>query len=143
MQQAPSLLIVVAGALLDGENRVLLGQRPAGKHLAGLWEFPGGKIEPGETPEQALIREIWEEIGVCVEHSALYPISFVSHPYAQFHLLMPLYLIRSYSGAVCAREGQQLQWVEVKKLGDYPMPPADRPLVEMLRKFLLTENGGG
>jgi len=133
------LLIVVACALIDGQDRVLLSQRPEGKNLAGLWEFPGGKIEAGETPEQALRRELWEEIGARVQEEAFVPLTFASHAYANFHLLMPLYLCRSYSGEIHPREGQGLQWVDRGSLSDYPMPPADRPLVRVLQKFLALE----
>jgi len=136
MQANSPLLIVVAAAVLDVRGRVLLGQRPEGKHLAGLWEFPGGKIEKGETPEQALQRELKEEIGIKVQREKLIPVSFVSHSYEKFHLFMPLYFCPSYEGEVRACEGQKLQWVELEKLRDYPMPPADRPLIDMLQKFL-------
>jgi len=136
MQEDFPLLIVVAGAVLDARGRILLGQRPAGKHLAGLWEFPGGKIEKGETPEQALQRELREEIGIKLQQETLTPVSFVSHSYEKFHLFMPLYLCPSYEGEVRACEGQPLQWVELEKLCDYPMPPADQPLIDMLQKFL-------
>jgi len=130
------ILLVVACALLDGQGRVLLGRRPMDKHMAGLWEFPGGKIEVGETPEQALRRELWEEIGIEVEEIALEPFTFASHTCPDFHLLMPLYLCRSWRGTVQALEGQGLRWVEIRHLGDYPMPPADKPLIAVLQTIL-------
>jgi 8-oxo-dGTP diphosphatase len=113
-----------------------LAERPEGKHLAGLWEFPGGKAQPGETPEAALIRELAEELGIDVHASCLAPFTFASHAYADFHLLMPLYVCRKWSGIVTAREGQRLAWVRPSRLGDYEMPPADKPLVAMLRDLL-------
>ena len=130
------LLLVAAVALIDADGRVLLAQRPAGKHLAGLWEFPGGKVQPGETPETALIRELAEELGIDVQASCLAPFTFASHAYPEFHLLMPLYVCRRWSGIVSAREGQRLAWVRPLRLGDYAMPPADKPLVAMLRGLL-------
>jgi len=130
------LTLVVACALIDADKRVLIAQRPAGKTLAGLWEFPGGKLEPGERPEQSLIRELDEELGIDVVASCLAPFTFASHAYPEFHLLMPLYVCRKWSGIVMAREGQQLKWVRPTQLGDYPMPPADKPLVAMLRDLL-------
>jgi len=130
------ILLVAAVALIDPDGRVLLAERPAGKHLAGLWEFPGGKVQPGETPELALVRELAEELGIDVHESCLAPFTFASHPYADFHLLMPLYVCRKWSGIVIAREGQRLAWVRPARLGDYPMPPADKPLVAMLRGLL-------
>ena len=130
------IVLVAAVALIDPDGRVLLGQRPAGKHLAGLWEFPGGKVQPGETPEAALIRELDEEIGIDVVASCLAPFTFASHSYPEFHLLMPLYICRKWSGIATAREGQRLAWVWPPRLGDYPMPPADKPLVAMLRDLL-------
>jgi len=129
-------LLVAAVALVDADGRVLLTERPAGKHLAGLWEFPGGKVEPGETPEAALIRELSEELGIDVAASCLAPFTFASHAYPEFHLLMPLYLCRKWSGTVAAGEGQRLAWVRPPRLADYPVPPADQPLVAMLRDFL-------
>src|SRR5437588_9905484 len=123
-------------ALIDTDGRVLLAERPEGKHLAGLWEFPGGKVQPGETPEAALIRELAEEIGIDVEASCLAPFTFASHTYPDFHLLMPLYVCRKWSGIVTALEGQRLAWVRPARLGDYPMPPADKPLVAILRDLL-------
>lgn len=131
-----ALLLVVACALVDPEGRVLLARRPEGKPMAGLWEFPGGKVHPGETPEAALIRELAEELGIGVEASCLAPFTFASHPHPQGHLLMPLYLCRRWEGAVRAREGQALAWVRPQRLRDYAMPPADKPLVAMLRDFL-------
>ena len=130
------IVLVAAVALIDPDGRVLLAQRPEGKHLAGLWEFPGGKVHPGETPEAALIRELDEELGIDVVASCLAPFTFASHAYPEFHLLMPLYVCRKWSGIVIAREGQQLKWVRPAQLADYPMPPADKPLVAMLRDLL-------
>jgi 8-oxo-dGTP diphosphatase len=132
----PKLLLVVAVALIDVDGRVLLAQRPEGKPLAGLWEFPGGKVHPGETPEAALIRELREELGIDVAASCLAPFTFASHQYPDFHLLMPLYVCRVWKGTVTGREGQRLAWVRPAKLADYPMPPADKPLVAMLRDLL-------
>jgi 8-oxo-dGTP diphosphatase len=130
------LVLVVAVALVDVDGRVLLAQRPEGKKLAGLWEFPGGKIDPGETPEAALIRELKEELDIDVSASCLAPFTFASYGYADFHLLMPLYVCRKWQGAIVPREGQRLAWVRPEKLGDYPMPPADPPLIAMLRDLL-------
>src|SRR3954453_10836871 len=130
------IVLVAAVALIDPDGRVLLAQRPEGKHLAGLWEFPGGKVHPSETPEAALIRELDEELGIDVVASCLAPFTFASHAYPEFHLLMPLYVCRKWSGIVTAREGQQLKWVGSAQLGDSPMPPADKPLVAMLRDLL-------
>ena len=127
------IVLVSAVALVDADGRVLLAQRPAGKPLAGLWEFPGGKVKPGETPETALIRELAEELGIDVAASCLAPFTFASYTYPDFHLLMPLYLCRKWSGIPAPREGQRLAWVRPARLGDYPMPPADPPLVAMLR----------
>jgi 8-oxo-dGTP diphosphatase len=129
-------LLVAAVALIDSEGRVLLARRPEGKPLAGLWEFPGGKVAPGETPEEALIRELREELGIDVSAACLGPFTFASHTYEKFHLLMPLYLCRRWQGQVTAMEGQALAWVRPVRLGDYAMPPADIPLVAMLRDFL-------
>ena len=129
-------LLVVAVALIDGDGRVLLAQRPPGKAMAGLWEFPGGKVDAGELPEAALIRELREELGIDVAASCLAPFTFASHSYAKFHLLMPLYVCRVWQGIVSGREGQRLAWVRKQKLGDYQMPPADTPLVAMLRDLL-------
>lgn len=131
-----SVLLVAAVALVDIDGRVLLAQRPPGKAMAGLWEFPGGKIDAGETPEAALIRELAEELGIDVEASCLAPFTFASHDYADFHLLMPLYVCRRWSGIVSAREGQRLAWVRPERLAEYSMPPADKPLVAMLRDLL-------
>lgn len=131
------MVLVSAVALLDADGRVLLARRPEGKSLAGLWEFPGGKVEPGETPEQALIRELAEELGIDVRESCLAPLAFASHAYAKFHLLMPLYVCRNWRGEPVGREGQTLEWVRAARLGDYPMPPADVPLVAILRDWLI------
>ncbi len=129
-------MTVVAVALLDADNRVLLAQRPAGKHLAGTWEFPGGKLEDGETPEAALIRELKEELDIDIRASCLAPLTFVSHSYEKFHLLMPLYICRTWRGKVNAQEGQKLAWVSSQRLRDYPMPPADEPLIPILQDWL-------
>jgi 8-oxo-dGTP diphosphatase len=130
------VLLVVAGALVDADGRVLLARRPAGKRMAGLWEFPGGKVAPGETPEAALIRELREELGIDTRESCLAPIAFASHRYDDFHLLMPLYVCRVWKGAPAPREGQELAWVRPPRLSDYAMPPADAPLVAILRDLL-------
>ncbi|HEY0104020.1 MAG TPA: (deoxy)nucleoside triphosphate pyrophosphohydrolase [Brevundimonas sp.] len=130
------ILLVVAVALIDGDGRVLIAKRPEGKQLAGLWEFPGGKVEPGERPEAALIRELNEELGIEVVESCLAPFVFTSHAYESFHLLMPLYLCRRWSGVVQNREHAALKWVRPDRLADYPMPPADEPLVAWLRDLL-------
>lgn len=129
-------VLVSACALVDPQGRVLIAQRPEGKTMAGLWEFPGGKVEEGETPETALIRELAEELGIDVAESCLAPLTFASHRYEDFHLLMPLYVCRRWSGTVEPREGQKLAWVRPVRLGDYPMPPADVPLVAHLRDLL-------
>jgi 8-oxo-dGTP diphosphatase len=129
-------VLVVAVALVDADGRVLIAQRPEGKQLAGLWEFPGGKVEPGERPEAALIRELKEELGIDVKEACLAPFVFTSHAYESFHLLMPLYLCRRWSGAVQAREHAALKWVRPNRLRDYPMPPADEPLVAWLCDLL-------
>ena len=131
------MLLVVAVALIDADGRVLLARRPEGKPMAGLWEFPGGKVEAGETPEAALIRELDEELSIDVSESCLAPFTFASHDYDDFHLLMPLYVCRVWDGIVRPREGQQTKWVRPNQLRDYPMPPADRPLVAMLEDLLL------
>jgi 8-oxo-dGTP diphosphatase len=131
------LTLVVACALIDADNRVLIAQRPEGKQLAGLWEFPGGKLEPNERPEPALIRELHEELGITVQEACLAPLTFASHAYESFHLLMPLYICRKWEGTVTAREHQQLAWVRANKLRDYPMPPADIPLIAHLTDLLL------
>jgi 8-oxo-dGTP diphosphatase len=130
------LLLVAAAALIDRDNRVLIAERPAGKPMAGLWEFPGGKIGPGETPEKALARELREELAIEVCDTCLAPFTFASHTYDDFHLLMPLYICRKWEGEVAPREGQRVKWVRAARLVDYPMPPADKPLVPMLRDLL-------
>jgi 8-oxo-dGTP diphosphatase len=130
------LLLVVAAALVDVDGRVLICKRPAGKSLAGLWEFPGGKVEAGETPEACLIRELDEELGIQVAQACLAPFVFASHGYDSFHLLMPLYLCRRWEGSVVAREHEAIAWVKPNQMGDYPMPPADGPLVAWLRDLL-------
>jgi 8-oxo-dGTP diphosphatase len=130
------LVLVVACALVDTDGRVLIAQRPEGKALAGLWEFPGGKLEAGERPEAALIRELHEEIGITVQEACLAPLTFASHAYEDFHLLMPLYICRRWEGLAVAREGQQLAWVRANKLRDYPMPAADIPLIPHLIDLL-------
>jgi 8-oxo-dGTP diphosphatase len=127
---------VVACALVDADKRVLIAQRPPGKALAGLWEFPGGKIEPGERPEETLIRELAEEIGIVVKEACLAPLTFASHSYSEFHLLMPLYVCRRWEGTVTAREGQRLAWAKPNRLKEYPMPPADVPLISHLTTLL-------
>ena len=131
------LTLVVACALIDADNRVLIAQRPEGKQLAGLWEFPGGKLEPGERPEPALIRELREELGIEVKEACLAPLTFASHAYETFHLLMPLYICRRWEGMVASKEGQALKWVRANKLRDYPMPPADIPLIPPLIDLLM------
>ena len=131
-----SLVLVVACALVDADGRVLVTQRPAGRSMAGMWEFPGGKVEPRETPEAALVRELAEELGVDVTHECLAPLSFASHGYEAFHLLMPLYVCRKWSGNVTGREGQNLKWVFPRELYDLDMPPADIPLIAVLRDTL-------
>ena len=131
-----SLLVVVACALLDADGRILLSERPAGKSLAGLWEFPGGKLDEGETPEAALIRELREELGIETQAACLAPLTFASHSYDGFHLLMPLYVCRRYEGIPYGREGQRLKWVRASQLRDYPMPPADEPLIAHLVDLL-------
>ncbi len=137
MSEAPKKIIVVSAcALLDQDNRVLLAQRPEGKSMAGLWEFPGGKIEVGETPEEALIRELSEELGVTTWESCLAPLSFASHSYETFHLLMPLFICRKWEGSPHGRENQQLKWVRKQSLRDFPMPPADDPLIPALMDIL-------
>ncbi|WP_322096117.1 8-oxo-dGTP diphosphatase MutT [Pelagibius litoralis] len=133
---AQPLLLVAAAALIDIDGRVLLAQRPEGRSMAGLWEFPGGKVDTGETPEGALVRELQEELGIDTRQSCLAPIAFASHAYESFHLLMPLYACRTWRGAVQPREGQSLTWVRPARLGDYEMPPADAPLVAVLRDLL-------
>jgi 8-oxo-dGTP diphosphatase len=130
------IVLVAACALVDIDGRVLIAKRPEGKQLAGLWEFPGGKVEEGETPEACLIRELNEELGIVVTHACLAPFVFASHSYATFHLLMPLYLCRRWEGFVTAREHAALAWVKPARMDDYPMPPADAPLVAWLRDVL-------
>jgi len=130
------VVLVAAVALIDGDGRVLLAQRPSGKSMAGLWEFPGGKVEDGETPEVALIRELDEELGIGTWSSCLAPLTFASHAYDDFHLLMPLFACRRWEGVPQGREGQTLAWARARDLRDYPMPPADIPLVAILRDWL-------
>ena len=130
------ILLVSAVALIDVDGRVLLAQRPEGKSMAGLWEFPGGKIEAGETPEAALIRELHEELGINTWSSCLAPLTFASHAYNDFHLLMPLFACRKWQGAPVAKEGQTLKWVRPNNLRDYPMPPADIPLISIIRDWV-------
>ena len=130
------LLLVAAIALIDKDGRVLIAQRPAGKSMAGMWEFPGGKVEDGETPEAALIRELHEELGLETWSSCLAPLTFACHSYPDFHLIMPLFACRKWDGIPIAREGQTLAWVRPEKLRDYPMPPADIPLIPILRDWL-------
>jgi 8-oxo-dGTP diphosphatase len=130
------LVLVVAVALVDTDNRVLIAQRPPGKAMAGLWEFPGGKVDTGEPPEFALIRELDEELGIKVKEACLAPLTFASHAYPDFHLLMPLYVCRRWEGFVQAREGQALKWVRARDLRAYPMPPADEPLIPPLVELL-------
>jgi 8-oxo-dGTP diphosphatase len=133
---AVETVLVVAVALVDADDRVLIAKRPEGKTMAGLWEFPGGKVKPGELPETALVRELLEELGIDITESCLAPVTFASHLYDDFHLLMPLYVCRVWEGTVEAWEGQELKWVRPVRLGDYDMPPADAPLVAMLRDLL-------
>ncbi len=130
------IVLVSAVALIDPDGRVLLAQRPEGKSLAGLWEFPGGKVEPAESPEVALIRELREELGIETKASCLAPLTFASHSYDDFHLLMPLFACRRWEGMATGREGQKLAWVRPERLRDYPMPPADLPLIPILRDWL-------
>jgi 8-oxo-dGTP diphosphatase len=131
-----NLVLVAACVLVDADGRVLIAQRPAGKAMAGLWEFPGGKIEPGEPPEQTLVRELKEELGIVVNVACLAPLTFASHAYPDFHLLMPLYVCRRWDGTVRALEGQTISWVRPNRLRDYPMPPADEPLISHLMQLL-------
>lgn len=131
------VVLVSAVALIDPDGRVLLARRPEGKSMAGLWEFPGGKVHDGETPEAALIRELREELGITVPRRCLAPLTFASHAYEDFHLLMPLYMCRNWEGTVTPLEGQTLAWVRAQRLRDYPMPPADEPLVPMVRDWLM------
>ena len=130
------LLLVAACALIDPDKRVLIAQRPQGKPMAGLWEFPGGKVEDGETPEDAVIRELFEELGIAVTKPCLAPLTFASHDYQQFHLLMPLFVCRRWGGTPVAREAQCLKWVRPNRLRDFPMPPADEPLISHLADLL-------
>lgn len=130
------LLLVTAIALLDEEGRVLLAQRPEGKHMAGLWEFPGGKVDEGETPEEALVREMREELALDIAGAPLASLTFASHTYDEFHLLMPLYVCRDWRGEPTPQEGQSIAWVHPKDFGDYPMPPADIPLAAWLKRVL-------
>ncbi|MBC2772778.1 8-oxo-dGTP diphosphatase MutT [Rhizobium sp. AQ_MP] len=130
------ILLVAACALVDADNRILLAQRPEGKSLAGLWEFPGGKVESGETPEETLVRELEEELGIKTKVACLAPLTFASHTYETFHLLMPLYVCRRYEGIPQGREGQAIKWVQARALRDYPMPPADEPLIPILQDLL-------
>jgi 8-oxo-dGTP diphosphatase len=130
------LLLVAACALIDADGRILLAQRPEGKSLAGLWEFPGGKVEAGETPEETLIRELEEELGIVTKAACLAPLTFASHSYETFHLLMPLYVCRRFEGIPTGREGQEIKWVRPAALRDYPMPPADEPLIPILQDLL-------
>ena len=130
------VVLVVAVALVDADGRVLLTQRPEGKALAGMWEFPGGKVEPNETPEAALLRELREELGLDISAACLAPFAFASHAYERFHLLMPLYVCRRWAGQPEAREGQAMKWVQPSRMGELPMPPADLPLVSMLHDLL-------
>jgi 8-oxo-dGTP diphosphatase len=128
--------VVAACALIDTDGRVLLAERPAGRPMAGLWEFPGGKVEAGERPEETLIRELKEELGISVEEACLAPLTFASHSYPEFHLLMPLFVCRRWEGMVTAQEGQKLAWVRPKRLRDYAMPPADPPLIAHLEALI-------
>ena len=130
------IALVVALALVDADGRVLLAKRPEGKRMAGLWEFPGGKVEEAETPEDTIIREAREELGIDIEKSCLAPLTFASHAYEDFHLLMPLFVCRVWEGIATAREGQELVWVRPARMVDYAMPPADAPLVAQLRDLL-------
>jgi 8-oxo-dGTP diphosphatase len=136
MNQGKKLLLVVAVALIDADGRVLLAQRPAGKTLGGLWEFPGGKLDEGELPEAALIRELDEELGITVEPACLAPFAFASHDYENFHVLMPLYLCRKWQGVAHGREGQTVKWVNPQEFSHYDLTPAGKPLAPMLRDLL-------
>lgn len=130
------LVLVAAVVLIDVDGRILLAQRPEGKSMAGLWEFPGGKVEPGESPETALVRELHEELGIETWDSCLAPLTFASHAYEDFHLLMPVFACRKWNGQVQSREGQALKWVRSRDLRDYPMPPADIPLIPVIRDWV-------
>lgn len=134
---SPTILLVVACALVDRDGRILLAQRPKGKSLEGLWEFPGGKVDAGERPEQALVRELDEELGIDTHASCLSPLTFASHAYDDFHLLMPLYICRKWEGFAISKEGQALKWVRARDLRSYPMPPADEPLIPVLQELLM------
>ncbi len=136
MNTPQPLVLVVAVALVDPDGRVLIAQRPEGKSMAGLWEFPGGKIETGESPEDALIRELQEELGITVKEACLAPFTFASHAYDTFRLLMPLYVCRRWEGTPCAKHHAVLKWVRPRDMKDYPMPAADLPLIPMLRDLL-------
>lgn len=136
MSEGKKIVLVAACALIDTDGRILLAQRPEGKNLAGLWEFPGGKVESGETPEEALIRELQEELGIVTKHACLAPLTFASYAYEKFHLLMPLYICRRYEGIARSMEGQALKWVRPQDLRNYPMPPADEPLIPFLMDLL-------
>ena len=131
-----NIVLVAACALIDADGRVLIARRPPGRSMAGLWEFPGAKVEAGETPEATLIRELKEELGIVVNEACLAPLTFASHGYADFHLVMPLYVCRRWEGTVRAQEGQELAWVRPNRLKDYPMPPADVPLISHLTTLL-------
>jgi 8-oxo-dGTP diphosphatase len=133
-----TLVLVAACALIDSDGRVLLSRRPSGKPMAGLWEFPGGKVEAGERPEDTLIRELGEELGIAVREDCLAPLTFASHTYEGFHLLMPLYVCRRWEGIVEAREAQEIAWVQPQRLKDYPMPPADAPLIPHIVELVAT-----
>ena len=130
------VVLVVACALIDPDGRVLIAERPPGRSMAGLWEFPGGKVEAGERPEETLIRELREELGIAVKEACLAPLTFASHSYPDFHLLMPLYVCRRWEGTVTAQEGQRLRWVKPNQLREFPMPPADEPLISHLTALL-------
>jgi len=130
------MLLVAACALVDPDRRVLIAQRPAGKSMAGLWEFPGGKVEPGERPEETVIRELAEELGITVDEQCLAPLTFASHAYPEFHVLMPLYMCRRWEGIVASREGQRLAWVKPRELRQFPMPDADEPLIPHLIEWI-------
>lgn len=134
--EPPRIVLVVACALVDADGRVLVAQRPEGKALAGMWEFPGGKLEPGERPEESLIRELSEELGITVKAACLAPLTFASHAYETFHLLMPLYVCRRWEGTPTGREGQAIRWMKPARLRDLPMPPADAPLIAHLIDLL-------
>jgi len=136
MTATKPILLVVAAALVDRDNRVLVAQRPPGRSMAGLWEFPGGKVAAGENPEQALVRELREELDIEVCETCLAPFTFASHAYETFHLLMPLYLCRNWDGEITPKEGQAVRWVRAIRLAELPMPPADLPLIPMLRDLL-------